>query len=183
MLIEKMFYFCSYAAANKFDLRFIPDDKSFAGRQIRDEATSIPDDYEPPVFQTKALQHTNIELTWDADDGGRKRALSKKLTADELKDDDFKAYLASETEEESEDERGGGQDGEALRERYRNLLLNGGGKDSNGVPKERKGKKDWAGDDESDSGSGSEEEDEEKHHVNRDKGTFFSGCFFISRPF
>lgn len=47
-------------------------------------------DYAPPAFQARALQHTNVQLTWDADDDSRKRALSRKLNADELKEDDFK---------------------------------------------------------------------------------------------
>lgn len=136
---------CDRAGACKFDLRFVPEGESFAGRQVRDAATDVPADYEPPNFQTKvpqrycmegpepvaapiadslwvgraglhlgrrgrgtatgsqavpraslppppaqALQHTRPTLTWDADDGGRKKALSKRLTAEELKDDDFK---------------------------------------------------------------------------------------------
>lgn len=47
-------------------------------------------DYAPPAFQARALQHTNVQLTWDADDDGRKRALTRKLNAEELKEDDFK---------------------------------------------------------------------------------------------
>ena len=31
-----------------------------------------------------------MSLTWDADDEGRKRALTKKMTADDLKEDDLK---------------------------------------------------------------------------------------------
>lgn len=30
------------AAACKFDLRFVPDEQSFEGRQVRDEATDVP---------------------------------------------------------------------------------------------------------------------------------------------
>lgn len=37
----------------------------------------------------QALQHTNVSLTWDADDEGRKRALMRKMTADDIKEDDF----------------------------------------------------------------------------------------------
>lgn len=47
-------------------------------------------DYAPPAFQARALQHTNVQLTWDADDDSRKRALTRKLNAEELKEDDFK---------------------------------------------------------------------------------------------
>lgn len=63
------------------------------------------------------MQHTEPKLTWDADDAGRKRALSRRLNEEEIKDGDFAAYLGS------EDEGGGAsdeeEDGEALRARYR----------------------------------------------------------------
>lgn len=51
---------------------------------------SLPADYAPPAFQARALQHTSVQLTWDADDDSRKRALTRRATADELKEDDFK---------------------------------------------------------------------------------------------
>ena len=66
--------------------------QSFEDREERDSATAVPDNYEPPNFQTVALQHTNVQLTWDADDDGRKRALSaKRATQTEIREDDFKA--------------------------------------------------------------------------------------------
>ena len=151
-----------------FDLRFVPDDQSFKDRQVRDAATSVPSDYEAPTFQNKSLQHTNVELTWDKGDEGRKRALTRKLTADEIKEDDFRAYLATDSEgtdsdgSEEEGQAGGGkEDAEAIRERYRRLLLSGG----DDIPKERKGKKDWAeedgadGDEDFSGKKGSEDED------------------------
>jgi hypothetical protein len=75
----------------RLDLRFVPDAQSFEGRRARDTAAEVPAGYEaPPAFATAALQHTNVKLTWDADDSGRKRALSKRVTAEELREDDFK---------------------------------------------------------------------------------------------
>jgi hypothetical protein len=80
---------CFYHA--RLDLRFVPDDKSFADRKARDVATDVAANYEPPPsFTTAALQHTRVKLTWDRDDEHRKRALSKRITANELKEDDFK---------------------------------------------------------------------------------------------
>lgn len=65
--------------------------QSFEGREVRDTATGVPDDYvAPPAFANLALQHTNVKLTWDADDDNRKRTLAKRVTKDELRDDDFK---------------------------------------------------------------------------------------------
>ena len=73
------------------DLRFIPDAQSFADRKHRDTARDAPPDYEPPpFFATAALQHSNVKLTWDATPDERRRALSKKVTPEELRDDDFK---------------------------------------------------------------------------------------------
>ena len=58
---------------------------------MRETASEVPEGYEPPNFQTAALQHTDVKLTWDADDDNRKRALSsKKLTGDQIREDDFK---------------------------------------------------------------------------------------------
>ncbi len=56
----------------------------------------MPDGYEPPNFQTVALQHTNVKLTWDADDDGRKRALSaKRATQADIREDDFKVRIVN----------------------------------------------------------------------------------------
>lgn len=171
-------------------MRFVPDGQSFKSRQVRDTATSVPSDYEAPTFQTKALQHTNVELTWDKGDEGRKRALTRKLTADEIKEDDFKAYLATDSDgsdgeggSDSDGNQGGGLGGkeenaEAIRERYMRLLL-GGAEDA---PKERKGKKDWDAADGGDLGkkAGSDEEDSDEDGGDDNKNmemevTFASG--------
>ena len=75
----------------RLDLRFVPEEQSFADRQARDSAANAPPDYEPPpFFTTAALQHSNVKLTWDATPDERRRALSKKVKAEELRDDDFK---------------------------------------------------------------------------------------------
>ena len=92
-------------SANKLDLRYVPNGQSFEGRDVRDEASSVPSDYEPPEFQVKALQQTNVKLSWDDDDPARKKAFARKLTEDKLKDEDFAAYMASASESsESEEE-------------------------------------------------------------------------------
>ena len=125
--------------ANVIDLRFVPEGQSFEDRKVRDAATELPDDYVAPVFQTKALQHTNVELTWDKVDGDRKKTLSRKLNADDLKDEDFKTYLASASEDEAEDDDlAPEEDQDAVRERYQRLLETGGA-----AADQRKGKRDW----------------------------------------
>ena len=78
----------------RLDLRFVPDEQSFEGRQPRDVATSIPPGYAPPpAFATAALQHTQVKLTWDADDVVRKRTLARRLTQEQLHEDDFRVGL------------------------------------------------------------------------------------------
>lgn len=129
--------------ANVFDLRFVPDDQDFKDRVVREAATEIPPNYIAPVFQTKALQHTNVELTWDKIDDERKKALSRKLKDDELKDEDFKTYLASASDssggEDAADIVPGDENHEDIRSRYQSLLLQG----HTTAATERKGTKEW----------------------------------------
>ncbi|KNE69924.1 hypothetical protein AMAG_14771 [Allomyces macrogynus ATCC 38327] len=92
------------ATSNFFDLRFIPDDVSFDEDTPRDVATGVAVDYKPHTFETKALQHTNVKLTWDEDDPDRVRVTRKKLSYNELKAMDFKAYIASDSESENDED-------------------------------------------------------------------------------
>lgn len=55
-------------SGNIFDMRYIPDDISFENREIKDEATEVPESYEPIDFTTSALEHTKVKLTWDEED-------------------------------------------------------------------------------------------------------------------
>jgi len=123
----------------KLDLRFIPDNMDLSDRQVRDSADSVPAGYVAPMFQTKALKHTSVQLTWDADDVARKKTLSRAMTEDDVKEDDLRAFLASDDSSEGED--GDGEGGEALRERYRSLLGLGG--DAGGADGRRPKQKDW----------------------------------------
>lgn len=41
-----------FAAACKFDLRFVPDEQSFKGRQVRDEAGDVPSGVTPHTVLT-----------------------------------------------------------------------------------------------------------------------------------
>ena len=95
--------------------------------QVRDAATSVPSQYEPPLAFNLSLQHTDPKLSWDADDEVRKRVLHKKLSEEQIKEADFEAYLGSEdaedeAEEEEEGDRAGPEgekDADKIRERYR----------------------------------------------------------------
>ncbi|ANB12825.1 Esf1p [Sugiyamaella lignohabitans] len=119
------------STANFFDLRYIPEGMDFEDAP-RDECTKIPSNYKPNNFVTDALQHSKVKLTWDETPSERLQLASKAFSQKEIDDMDFKAYLASDSEDEEEA-------GEDAREKYLSLLgpmankLNGkDGKDSDG---------------------------------------------------
>jgi hypothetical protein len=143
------------ASSNVLDLRFIPDGTAFTHTAPRESATSVPRDYAPPVYVTRALQSSKVELTWDGEDPNRARALEwgrvtgggkkekkkgKKKGGRGGEEDverkgglgDLRAYLASETDSESDSEGGEGGSGgkraarKAKAARMRALLLGGG---------------------------------------------------------
>ncbi|KAL8815259.1 MAG: hypothetical protein Q9191_008475, partial [Dirinaria sp. TL-2023a] len=90
--------------ANFFDLRFIPDDTDFSSDKPRDECERIPDGYRPNEFVTDALQHSKVRLTWDADDVARKEVQKRAFGGSraEVDENDLKAYLGSDSEEEED---------------------------------------------------------------------------------
>lgn len=86
------------STANIFDIRYVPDGMEFDD-EPKDECNILPTNYKPLNFSTDALQHSNVKLTWDETPSDRvdiaKRAFSQK----EIDDMDFKAYLASDSDE------------------------------------------------------------------------------------
>lgn len=93
------------SSSNFIDLRFVPDDVTFDDR-ARDECTSVPDDYEPVDFVTNALQSSKVKLTWDIhpEEASRKQSMKKAFSGSraELQENDLRAYLASDTEDDEE---------------------------------------------------------------------------------
>jgi hypothetical protein len=78
-----------------------------SNRPMRDEATSIPGNYQPPDFVVSALQQTNIQCTWDQGDTERERKLTKYASSgwrDEYEHNDLKAYLASDASSDDDDD-------------------------------------------------------------------------------
>jgi hypothetical protein len=100
------------ATANLLDLRFIPEGMTFDDKP-KDEAISLPDDYEPAEFVTDALQHSKPKLTWEAEDPARKRIVSEAFKGDG-ESGNWGALLPSSDEEEEDED---------TREKYRQLLL------------------------------------------------------------
>ena len=112
------------SSANKLDLRFVPAGTQFDADDMRDECVEHDMDERamteyraPAVFVTKALQHSRVELTWDADDEVRKRKLKagaggssgaakkgkgkgKKAVDMDEGEDDLRVYLASDDDDD-----------------------------------------------------------------------------------
>ncbi|BGP26426.1 pre-rRNA-processing protein ESF1 [Rhodotorula toruloides] len=111
--------------ANMFDLQFVPDETSFDDDPVHDEATESSvlaegSSYAGLDFQTDALRHSKVKLTWDADDPHRKTKIQTYLNAaldrskqkgsmkgkSRVADDDIAQYLASSSEEDEEEGEG-----------------------------------------------------------------------------
>lgn len=67
----------------------------------------------------QALRHSKVKLTWDDDDPERNQITRRTLSRKEIEENDFRAYIASDSESE-EDTKG------ASRDKLRALLLSGG---------------------------------------------------------
>lgn len=95
------------SSSNFLDLRFVPDDVTFDD-QARDECDKIPDNYKPVEFVTNALQSSKVKLTWDMhpEETSRKDSINRAFTGSraQLDENDLKAYLASDSEDEDGDE-------------------------------------------------------------------------------
>ncbi|GKT70207.1 pre-rRNA-processing protein ESF1 [Colletotrichum tofieldiae] len=93
------------SSSNFLDLRFIPDDVTFDD-EPRDECDKMPEGYKPVEFITDALQHSKVKLTWDVnpDDAARKASINRAFTGSrsQLEENDLKAYLASDSEDDGD---------------------------------------------------------------------------------
>lgn len=103
--------------ANFFDLRYVPDDMEFDD-EPRDKCTMVPADYKPNYFVTDALQHSKVRLTWDETPVERMKLASKAFSRREIDDMDYKAYLASDSESEDEEQA----NREDMKSKYKSLL-------------------------------------------------------------
>ncbi|KAI3939818.1 hypothetical protein MKW92_023219 [Papaver armeniacum] len=122
--------------SNVLDLRFIADSMEFK-HPPRDIATEAPVNYEGIDFQTRALQHSSLDITWDEDEPQRTKALKRTFNADQLDElDKMKGYVASDvSDDDGEDETDIQNDQSnkklAKAEKYR-VLFETGDESSNG---------------------------------------------------
>ncbi len=95
------------SSSNFLDLRFIPDDVTFDD-EAREECDSVPSGYKPVDFVTDALQHSKVKLTWDMhpEEVARKESINKAFTGSrsDIAENDLRAYLASDSESDVEEE-------------------------------------------------------------------------------
>lgn len=124
-------------SSNKLDLRFIPDSMEFK-HPARDVATEVPANYEGIDFQTRALQLSKIDLTWDENEPQRSKKLKRKINVDQeseyVKDElELKEFIASSESESEEDDNvvdAGNKPGKRQKtDAYRALLQSGDGSD------------------------------------------------------
>lgn len=122
-------------SSNKLDLRFIPDTMEFK-HPPRDVATEAPANYGGLDFFTKALQHSNVQLSWDDDEPDRVKTLKRKFNADQVAELELKEFLASdESETDDEDDNVADEQSDKKskkQDKYRALLESGGGSDEDG---------------------------------------------------
>lgn len=95
------------SSSNFLDLRFVPDDVTFDD-EPRDECDTVPDNYKPVEFVTDALQHSKVKLTWDMhpEEASRKETMKNAFSGSrtDIAENDLKAYLASDSEDDDEEE-------------------------------------------------------------------------------
>ncbi|GBP47568.1 ESF1 homolog [Eumeta japonica] len=113
------------SSATKLDLRFIPDDVTF-DQEPREVCTKLPDltKYHPRLFTTTALQQAKVELTWDATNPNRTDTIKKAFDGN-IDDLNLDEYLASSTDEESDEKETSDQEEENSEdpiEKYKKLL-------------------------------------------------------------
>ncbi|CAE5965793.1 unnamed protein product [Arabidopsis arenosa] len=89
-------------SSNKLDLRFIPDSMEFK-HPPRDTASEAPAGYEGLDFQSRALQLSKVNLSWDEDEPHRIKTLNQKFNPEQLANLEMKEFLASD-ESDSDDE-------------------------------------------------------------------------------
>ncbi|KAF9776667.1 hypothetical protein IL306_005134 [Fusarium sp. DS 682] len=93
------------SSSNFLDLRFVPDDVTFDD-EPRDECEKVPESYKPVEFVTNALQSSKVKLTWDMhpEEASRKESINRAFSGsrNEIEENDLKAYLASDSEDDDD---------------------------------------------------------------------------------
>lgn len=86
---------------NYLDLRIIDDNCSLDDYRIKESCEKIPLNYKFYYCVTSPLKHTCAKALWD-ENPKRRRMLSTKFSEEELRELDWKEYLASSSDDEEE---------------------------------------------------------------------------------
>lgn len=122
-----------HSSSMAFDLSLVPDDIDFSDRKVKDKCSELSiNEYRPPSdFTVNALQHTNVECSWDAGEKRREKKLTQISQWRKLQESDFQQYLASDdSEDEEEDTADSARAAKA--KQFRKALLGGSDDDSDG---------------------------------------------------
>lgn len=88
---------------NFMDLRFVPDSLTGFPYPPKEVCDKIPADYQPKFYENSALQHSNVKLTWEAEDPRRNELLSKAFSKEQFKEEEIQQLLMSSDSETDED--------------------------------------------------------------------------------
>ncbi|KAK2991896.1 hypothetical protein RJ640_011585 [Escallonia rubra] len=105
--------------------KHIEIDCHFIRQHIQSQA---PTSYEGVDFHTRALQHSNIQLTCDEDEPQRSRSLKRKFNADQLAELELEEFMASDesgTDEEEDDNDAMDEKRHKKQDMYRALIQSG----------------------------------------------------------
>ncbi|KAG2408827.1 uncharacterized protein HKW66_Vig0036490 [Vigna angularis] len=123
--------------SNALDLRFIPDDMEVK-HPPRDVATEVPANYECKDFYSRALQHSEVTLTWEDEEPLRSKILNRNLNDEQLAQMELKELLNSD-DSDSDDSKDNNSETddqpdkiEKKRAKYRALLQSGDDSDGGG---------------------------------------------------
>ncbi|TIB93001.1 hypothetical protein E3Q19_01585 [Wallemia mellicola] len=123
--------------ANVIQFEVVPDGVEFDEVDIRDQASTSSEAYKGVDFTTPALRHSKVKLTWDEDDDKRVALTRKRFNQADIEQNDFKAYIASDSDSDDDDET------QKKRAALLRAALGGGGADD--ARELRGGKKDREG--------------------------------------
>lgn len=86
----------------KMDLRFVPDEiKSFPNAP-KETCSEVPEDYQCNFFVNRTFGHTRVKLTWEEEDPKKIKIIKRKLDPKRMEEEDFRDYIASNSEGEEE---------------------------------------------------------------------------------
>jgi hypothetical protein len=85
------------------DMRFIPDELKSFPHPAKEVCTGVPNNYEPNFGFNRALQHSKVKLTWDANPTKRDELISKAFKKEQFNQEEIQQLLMSSDSEEDDD--------------------------------------------------------------------------------